>query len=59
VTLQVASQRVAEIQNALTERRPGASISAGLAELGEDDTIERLIARADEALYRVKAVKAS
>jgi diguanylate cyclase (GGDEF)-like protein len=55
VTLQVACNRVAEIQRALAERRPAASISAGLAELEPDDTLESLIARADTALYADKS----
>jgi diguanylate cyclase (GGDEF)-like protein len=55
VTLEVGSRRVAEIQRSLDERRPRASISAGLAELTPDDTLETLIARADDALYRTKA----
>jgi diguanylate cyclase (GGDEF)-like protein len=54
VTLDVASDRVAEIQSDLEERRPGASISAGLAALHPEDTLEPLIARADDALYRAK-----
>jgi len=53
-TLEVATRRVAEIQDALDARRPGASISAGLAELA-DDTLASLIARADSALYDVKS----
>ena len=40
------------------DRRPGASISAGLAELA-DDTLESLIARADAELYAAKARRAS
>jgi diguanylate cyclase (GGDEF)-like protein len=54
VTLSVASGRIREIQAALEARRPGASISAGLAELTIDDTLETLIARADAALYRAR-----
>ena len=57
VTLDVASGRIAEIQRALEDRRPGASISAGLAEFA-DDTLESLIARADAALYDTKAHRA-
>jgi diguanylate cyclase (GGDEF)-like protein len=55
VTLEVASERMAEIQRALDARRPGASISCGLAELEHDDTLESLMARGDSALYRAKA----
>jgi diguanylate cyclase (GGDEF)-like protein len=54
-SLEVASHRVADIQNALEALRPGASISAGLALLADDDTLESAIARADSALYRSKA----
>jgi diguanylate cyclase (GGDEF)-like protein len=54
VTPRVASDRIREIQAALEARRPGASISAGLAALNIDDTLETLIARADAALYRGK-----
>jgi len=53
-TLEVATKRLSDIQAALEARRPGASISAGLAELG-DDTLRSLIARADTALYAAKA----
>ena len=40
VTLDAAANRVEEIQRALALRRPPASISAGLAELSDDDTLE-------------------
>jgi diguanylate cyclase (GGDEF)-like protein len=53
-TLDVAADRVAELQRALSSRRPGAAISAGLSELDDDDTLESVIARADLALYRAK-----
>jgi diguanylate cyclase (GGDEF)-like protein len=55
VSLEVARDRIAEIQRALAALRPGASISAGLAELLDDDTLESLIARADAVLYRAKS----
>ena len=55
VTLAAASDRVAEIKAALEARRPGASISVGLAQLHDDDTLESLIARADTDLYRAKS----
>jgi len=54
VTLEAASDRIAEIQLALNGRQPRATISAGLAELNNDDTLETLIARADRDLYRIK-----
>jgi diguanylate cyclase (GGDEF)-like protein len=52
-TLATALERVAEIQQALEVRRPGASISVGLAELDDDDTLDSLIARADTDLTSV------
>jgi diguanylate cyclase (GGDEF)-like protein len=55
VSLEVASDRLAGIQRAVQRFRPGASISAGIVELEDGDTLESLIARADLALYRVKA----
>jgi diguanylate cyclase (GGDEF)-like protein len=54
VTLEVASDRLAEIQRVLNAHPPGASISAGCTELQEDDTLQSLIARADSALYLAK-----
>lgn len=54
VSLEVASDRVVGIQRAVERLRPGASISAGLAELADGDTLETLIARADAALYRTR-----
>ena len=57
VTIEVASERLVEVQRAFTGLHPGASISAGLAELGDDDTLESLIARADTALSDSKAAR--
>jgi diguanylate cyclase (GGDEF)-like protein len=57
VSLEVASHRVADIQCSLEALRPGASISAGLALVADDDTLESAIARADAALYRTKAAR--
>ncbi len=57
LTLAEASGRVAEIQRALEARRPGATISAGLAALEGDDTLDSLIARADADLYRAKTTR--
>jgi diguanylate cyclase (GGDEF)-like protein len=54
VSLEEALSRTTEIQRALEARRPGASISTGLAQLEADDTLESLIARADNALRRAK-----
>ena len=55
-TLEVAKRRVAQIQRALDSRRPGASVSAGLAEMREG-TLASLIARADADLYRAKSAR--
>jgi diguanylate cyclase (GGDEF)-like protein len=57
VTLEVASERVADIERALATRWPEASISVGLAELEDDDTLDGLIARADTSLYGVKVAR--
>jgi diguanylate cyclase (GGDEF)-like protein len=54
-TVAVASQRIDAIQTALDALQQGATISAGLAALDEDDTVESVIARADAFLYRAKA----
>jgi diguanylate cyclase (GGDEF)-like protein len=54
VTLEVAADRVAEIERALEHRRPGATVSAGLAGLRDDDNLESFVGRADTALYRAK-----
>jgi diguanylate cyclase (GGDEF)-like protein len=54
-TLDVVSERVAGIQRTLEVSRPGASVSVGLTELRDDDTLETLISRADSALYEAKA----
>jgi diguanylate cyclase (GGDEF)-like protein len=55
VTPEVAAARVAAIQRFLEERRPGASLSAGLTALQDGDTLQAVIARADRALYENKA----
>ncbi|MEE9141730.1 MAG: diguanylate cyclase, partial [Gammaproteobacteria bacterium] len=33
----------------------GVTLSLGVAEMGEEDTLSDLIAKADEAMYRAKA----
>ena len=58
-TLAVATTRITAIQRALDGLRHGASISAGLAELKDDDDLEALISRADSALYRAKRRRAA
>ena len=55
LTIEVAWHRLGEIQTALDVLNPGASISAGLARLDDDETLESLVARADTDLYRTKA----
>jgi diguanylate cyclase (GGDEF)-like protein len=55
VTSDVASERFAQVQRMLEALRPGASISVGLAELTDDDTLESLVSRADAALYIAKS----
>jgi diguanylate cyclase (GGDEF)-like protein len=46
-----AEPRFDEVTSELTQRNPSASVSTGLAALEEADTLDRLIARADAALY--------
>ncbi len=47
-------RRIEEIRASLERGRPAASISVGLAILGERDTLEKLIARADADMYSSK-----
>lgn len=51
---EAAERRVAEIQATLAAGQPPRSISVGLAELGPGDTLERMVARGDAELYRIK-----
>ena len=51
ITVHVASDRLEAIQRTLQSRHPGASISAGHTELRDGDTLDKVIARADTALY--------
>jgi diguanylate cyclase (GGDEF)-like protein len=48
--LELAEQRINEIQDALTAHRGDAEITVGLAELRPRDTLDELLDRADEAL---------
>jgi diguanylate cyclase (GGDEF)-like protein len=50
-----ARRRFDAVTSELTERNPGASVSIGWATLGDSDTLDELIARADESLYAVRA----
>jgi diguanylate cyclase (GGDEF)-like protein len=45
-----AKRRFAEVATMLAEKNPRASVSMGLAELADSDTLEELTARADAAL---------
>jgi diguanylate cyclase (GGDEF)-like protein len=49
--LNAARQRFDEVARTLTQRIPAASIGVGLAALADQDTLDELIARADDALY--------
>jgi diguanylate cyclase (GGDEF)-like protein len=49
-SLDGAQRRFAEVATKLAERNPGASVSVGLADLADPDTLEELTARADAAL---------
>jgi diguanylate cyclase (GGDEF)-like protein len=51
-TAQAAAERIVRVRAALDELFPGATISAGCAELGSTDTIDDVIRRADTDLYR-------
>jgi diguanylate cyclase (GGDEF)-like protein len=46
-----AERRFDEVARELKQRNGRASVSTGLAELRDSDTLDRLIARADAALY--------
>lgn len=49
-----ARRRFEDIQAAIEQRHPTASISIGFAELRSEDTLERLTERGDKALYEAK-----
>jgi diguanylate cyclase (GGDEF)-like protein len=46
-----ARRRFFEVSGTLSRLHPGAEISVGLALLGEDDTVDALVARADQDMY--------
>jgi diguanylate cyclase (GGDEF)-like protein len=52
--LEASRQRVEQIRNALADGSTAASISVGMAILGERDTLDMLIARADADMYSRK-----
>jgi diguanylate cyclase (GGDEF)-like protein len=55
INVEIACDRVDEIKRALHARRPGASISVGIAETDGRESLEAVVARADAALYRAKS----
>ncbi len=57
VDLEAARGRMEEIKRALGEAHPGSSLSVGLAMLGEGDTLETLIERADAALLEARPAR--
>jgi diguanylate cyclase (GGDEF)-like protein len=54
---EAARKRLAEVNIALTD--VGATVTVGVAELGPDESIEALIARADADLYRQRGKRRS
>jgi diguanylate cyclase (GGDEF)-like protein len=52
--LDLAEQRIKEIQDTLTARHGDAVISVGLAELRPDETLDELLDRADNALLKAR-----
>jgi diguanylate cyclase (GGDEF)-like protein len=55
--LEAARSRFEEIGDALGEAHPGASVSVGLATLGEGDTLETLMERADAKLIEARPTR--
>jgi diguanylate cyclase (GGDEF)-like protein len=55
VTMEVARLRIAAIQRSLDALQPGATITAGLAQLRDHDSLEELVARSGIAMYRSRA----
>ena len=55
VSLEDAAHRLHEVEARLATTQPGASVSIGLAQLAEDESLERVLVRADQNLYRAKA----
>jgi diguanylate cyclase (GGDEF)-like protein len=55
VSLEDAAHRLHEVETRLASAQPGASVSIGLAQLAEGETLERVLVRADQNLYRAKA----
>jgi len=53
-----ARRRFRQVQTALTQTQPAASVSVGFARLRPEDTLAKLTARGDRALRRAKHAKA-
>ena len=53
-TIDDAERRLEDVQDALQADRPDASLSAGLAAMRPEDSLEDLVGRSDAALYLVK-----
>jgi len=54
-----AQERMDEVQHGLHAMVPGASISFGLAELRDDDSLDSAIRRADAELYDKRAIRSN
>ena len=52
--LTTAEKRIKEFGIILSEEAPGASVSVGFAELQPEDTVEDMVARADDALVQAR-----
>jgi diguanylate cyclase (GGDEF)-like protein len=55
--LEAARRRIEEIADAFDAVHPGASVTVGLATLGEGDTLETLMERADAALLEARLAR--
>jgi diguanylate cyclase (GGDEF)-like protein len=53
-----AEHRLADVGAAVSRAVPGASFSVGLAELGDDTSVEDMIGRADTDMYARRAARA-
>lgn len=58
-TLDEVRRRMAEVNHQLASAYPGASISVGVADLRDDDTLRDVVRRADADLYARRAVAAA
>lgn len=52
--LTTAEKRLREFNVILAEEAPGASVSVGFAELGDSDSLDELVSRADDALVHAR-----